>query len=441
MRSIDAVVEFEAPVGPIRGHRRGDVVQASGIPYARAERFAAPTPEPDWTEPFDARHPSPASPQPPATLEHVIGEQSGGLTQREHCRHLSVTAPADRADDEQLPVMVWIHGGSYVSGAGDAPIYDPSVLAAEQRVVVVTVTYRLGLLGYLGGGGERMANLGLLDQLEAFRWVQRNIAAFGGDPRRVTAFGQSAGGDAVLHLMATEGARQLFSRAIVQSAPLGVFRGRARMSAAMLAASRDLTAETPIADVVAAQAAVLTAGSTFGMPSLMPFGIQYGHAPLPAEREVRRRWASVAPDIPLLIGTTAQETNLFITAVPALERLAALPLVGGPLAAALSAIMTQLVYEAPARRFVRAYRAAGGRALRYRFTWSARRNRYRSSHAIEVPFVFGTEQLATTLLPYDGADLPELRRVGTAVRTVWADFARGEGLRATPLARKVLKLY
>lgn len=440
MDSIDAVVEFAPPVGPVRGHRRNAVVRATGIPYARAGRFAAPTPEPDWTEPFDASRPSPASPQPPATLEHVIGEQSGGLPQREHCQHLSITAPADRADDEQLPVMVWIHGGSYVSGAGDAPIYDPSVLAAEQRVVVVTVTYRLGLLGYLGGG-ERTANLGLLDQLEAFRWVQRNIAAFGGDPRRVTAFGQSAGGDAVLHLMATEGARQLFSRAIVQSAPLGVTRGRARMSAAMLAASRHLTADTPIADVVTAQAAVLTAGSTFGMPSLMPFGIQYGYAPLPAEREVRRRWASVARDIPLFIGTTAQETNLFITAVPALERLAALPLVSGPLATALSAIMTQLVYEAPARRFVRAYRAAGGRVLRYRFTWSARRNRYRSSHAIEVPFVFGTEQLATTLLPYRGADLPELRRVGTAVRTVWADFARGVRPRATPAAREVLKLY
>ena len=124
-------------------------------------------------------------------------------------------------DGERLPVMVWLHGGSYTSGSGDLAIFDPAVLVAETRVIVVSVTYRLGLFGYLSTSTGRPANLGLLDQIEAFRWVQRNIASFGGDPGRVTAFGQSAGGDAVAHLMATPDAASLFQRAIIQSAPAG----------------------------------------------------------------------------------------------------------------------------------------------------------------------------------------------------------------------------
>ena len=117
------------------------------------------------------------------------------------------------------PVLVWIHGGSYTSGSGDLAIFDPARLVAENRVIVVSVTYRLGLFGFLATGNGRPANLGLLDQLEAFRWVRRNIAAFGGDPDRVTAFGQSAGGDAIAHLMAVPEAPALFRRAIIQSDP------------------------------------------------------------------------------------------------------------------------------------------------------------------------------------------------------------------------------
>ncbi|WP_165689049.1 carboxylesterase family protein, partial [Mycobacteroides abscessus] len=99
--------------------------------------------------------------------------------------------------------------------------------------VFVSVTFRLGILGFLGDGESVPANLGLLDLAESLRWVQRNIAAFGGDPDLVTVFGQSAGGDAAAHLMISEGTAGLFRRAIIQSAPLGLSRGRARMNRAM----------------------------------------------------------------------------------------------------------------------------------------------------------------------------------------------------------------
>jgi para-nitrobenzyl esterase len=115
-------------------------------------------------------------------LDDVLGTRYGELPGSEDCQNLSITVPADLAPGELLPVMVWIHGGSYTTGSGDLAIFDPAVLVAETRVVVVSVTYRLGLFGFLATHSGRPGNLGLLDQLEAFRWVQRNVAAFGGDP-------------------------------------------------------------------------------------------------------------------------------------------------------------------------------------------------------------------------------------------------------------------
>ena len=418
---------FSPPSGPIRGRREGPVLRATGIPYARAERFGRPQPLADRTadDVFDALEPSPAAPQAPTELIDALGDQTGGLPLREDCQRLSITVPAGRGDDGPLlPVMVWVHGGGYLSGAGDLPIYDPAVLAAEQDVVVVTVTYRLGVLGYLGDGVGRPANLGLLDQLSAFEWVRRNIAAFGGDPARVTAFGQSAGADAVLHLMATGRARELFSRAIVQSAPLATRGDRAKLTAAMSAASAHLTPYTPEADVLRMQADALDAARGFGRFSLMPFAPQPGADPLPSEREIAERWLEQAAGIPLLIGMTAEETRLFLPRLPALQKLRALPPLHAVISSVLDAAVSAFVYGRPARRLARDYRRAGGTALRYVFRWRAN-DLYRASHAIEVPFVFGTEAVAAPLAPYAGARAEDLTAVGVRVRGLWGSFAHG----------------
>ena len=225
---------FRCAAGTVVGRRDGEVVRAIGIRYARAERFEAPTAQPWADEPIVATAWAPACPQTrePITDGAWGTGHLGSLRYDEHCQHLSVTAPADATVGEVLPVMVWIHGGAYVIGAGDAPITDPAHLVAEERVVVVAITYRLGIFGFLGGQG-RPANLGLLDLIEALRWIQLNIAAFGGDPGNVTLFGQSAGGDAIAHLMIADGARGLFGRAIIQSAPLGISAGRDAMTASM----------------------------------------------------------------------------------------------------------------------------------------------------------------------------------------------------------------
>ncbi|MFE5342070.1 carboxylesterase family protein [Isoptericola sp. NPDC056578] len=428
------MLRFTPPCGPVDGWADDDVVRATGIPYARADRFERPVPVPDRVAPYEATQWSPACPQAPVPfLEEVLGAPGAGVPGDEHCQRLSVTMPADLpADvrpDDRLPVMVWIHGGSYTSGAGDLPIMDPRPLVAEQRVVVVSVTYRLGLLGYLGDGGpERPANLGLLDQLEALRWVHRNIAAFGGDPGRVTVFGQSAGGDAVAHLLAVPAAAALVSRAIVQSAPLGISRGRARMNAAMARAAAGISPRTPVADVVAAEARVARAATGAGLRAAMPFGTQYGHDPLPPEDEVDAAWDAAAPQVALLVGSTAEEARLFVRRIPAVRRLAALPVVGPGMRRAMVAAVTAAVYGRPARRFAARHAAAGGTAYRYVVTWGAPGNPWGAAHTVDLPLLFGDEKAWATAALTDGASWDDLQRSARRVRAVWGAFARGEDL-------------
>lgn len=422
---------FAPPCGPVVGWTDADarVVRATGIPYARAERFEAPSPVADWSEPLEASQWSPACPQAPVVfLERVLGSDLDAQATDEHCQNLSVTLPEDVHPRESLPVMVWIHGGSYTSGAGDVPVMDPAPLVAEQRVVVVTVTYRLGLFGYLGGGPGRPANLGLLDQVEAFRWVQRNIAAFGGDPARVTAFGQSAGGDAVAHLMATPGASGLFGRAIVQSAPLGIARGRRAMNAAMLAAARDVTAQTPAAEVVAQQSRVAGAAKGSGLRAAMPFGSQYGHAPLPAEDDVDAAWDATAPDVDVLVGHTSEEARLFVREVPAVRRAVALPVVGRLVQRGLVAALTAAVYGRSSRRFARRHARAGGRAHHYVLSWAAPGNPWGAAHTVDLPLLFGDEKAWARAELVEGATWEQIQSAGREVRAVWGAFARGEDL-------------
>ncbi|GAB2599017.1 carboxylesterase family protein [Kocuria himachalensis] len=423
---------FAPPCGPVRGWTDGEVIRATGIPYATAGRFTAPAPATDWTEPLDATAPAPACPQVRSPfLEEVLGGAMGALPRDEHCQRLSVTLPHHVAAGEVLPVMVWIHGGSYTTGAGDAAIMDPAQLVAEQRVVVVSVTYRLGLFGYLGSGHHRPANLGLLDQLEALRWVRRNITAFGGDPHQVTAFGQSAGADAVAHLMATPEATSLFRRAILQSPPLGITRGRAAMNEAMNQAAEIVTADTPVAEVVALQAEVTAHAAAFGLMGAMAFGTQYGHHPLPDEEEIEAAWDRVAPHIDVLIGHTTEEARLHIPTATTLQRWIRLPVVGALIRRAVVSYVTAAVYSIAIRRFATRHTRAGGTAHTYQISWAAAGNEYGAAHAIDLPLLFGHEHTWAGTGLVAGADWEEIDAHGRQIRRLWADFARG-----TPLNEK-----
>ncbi|WP_447893843.1 carboxylesterase family protein [Vreelandella sp. GE22] len=415
---------FKAPAGEIIGWYDRGVIRATGIAYARTERFCPPTDEPPATATIHATRWAPAAPQNTIPeLNEALGVAADEFHASEGALHLSVTVP-ENPSKAPRPVMVWIHGGSYVFGAGDLAVFDVRPLALEQDVIVVSVTYRLGLLGFLGGYAGRPANLGLLDMISALRWVNTNIAAMGGDPGNVTLFGHSAGGDAAAHLMIAEGVEGLFQRAIIQSAPLGISRGRAKMTAKMGKKAAELESDAPLDEVLRVQTKVAEAARGFGMKAAMPFGTQYGHYPLPAETDIDQAWRRAAEKFDVFIGTTAEETALFLVMSPGLTRLRHTPLVGEAITRAMVAATTRKVYQRDAHRFARRHAQAGGHAFVYRLDWNKGRTPFGAAHTIDLPLLLGEPanwQYADIVKHVDETTLLEH---GQRLRKLWADFAR-----------------
>ncbi|MEH0467632.1 carboxylesterase family protein [Streptomyces sp. B21-097] len=200
--------------GPVRGAAHDGYRTFDGIPYAAPPvgrlRWAAPRPAVPWSGVLDGTRPASACPQP-------AGEVPGGSTD-EDCLRLNVTTPDGTPSTRLRPVVVWLHGGGFTTGAGGS--YDARRMATRGDVVVVTVDYRLGALGFLAHGGLPSSGVfGLADQQAALRWVRSEIGAFGGDARNVTLAGESAGGYSVCAQLASPAAAGLFDRAIIESGP------------------------------------------------------------------------------------------------------------------------------------------------------------------------------------------------------------------------------
>lgn len=213
----------KTPQGALRGISVESNVRAfRGIPYALAptgeRRWQPPVPAPDWQGVRDAAAPGPACMQPQSQNTSVYSETLEAMS--EDCLSLNVWAPQDAS---KAPVMVWIHGGSLLTGYSGSPFYDGTKLAGK-GVVVVSINYRLGVFGFFAhpeltaeSPHNASGNYGLLDQIEALKWVQRNIASFGGDPENVTIFGESAGALSTMYLLASPLAEGLFDKAIAES--------------------------------------------------------------------------------------------------------------------------------------------------------------------------------------------------------------------------------
>ena len=249
----DAVVRTQS--GSVEGLAQGNVLSFKGLRYAAAPvgelRWRAPQPVVPWEGTRQARERGASCIQKP---ELSIAAGAGDPRPiDEDCLFLNVwtprTAPAAR-----LPVMVWIHGGALIMGSGGLPVYDGAAFA-QRGAVLVTLNYRMGALGFFNHPGlakadpETPINFGLLDQIAALQWVQRNIAAFGGDPGNVTIFGQSAGAESVLALFASPLAKGLFHKGIAQS-PYGIpshTLAKARATAAKVATALKLNGENATA--------------------------------------------------------------------------------------------------------------------------------------------------------------------------------------------------
>ncbi|MFI6743881.1 carboxylesterase/lipase family protein [Nonomuraea sp. NPDC050451] len=445
--------------GAVRGLRRGDVAAFLNIPYAApprgADRFAPPQPREPWDGVRDATVPGPNAPQSERKLGSVdMSPYFGpGWSRGEDYLTVNVWTPA--ADGGDLPVMVFVHGGGFVAGSTRSAMYDGSAFARD-GVVLVTLNYRLGIAGFLDIPGAP-ANRGLLDVVAALRWVQENIAAFGGDPHNVTLFGQSAGATIVGGVLATTEAAGLFRRAIVQSGSgLGAFTTEqaARVTdaaAEALGIEPHVDAFADISDDRLVEAASRLAGidlrtESHGDPliGLSPFSLVLDTQP--AESVA----AGLSADIDLLIGTNAEEGNLYLVPMdkyttstagdvddaaarshPEPARLVETYRKARPEASfgeLRSAIMGDALFGAGSWALAGAHAAhAASATYAYEFAWRSHAldGELGATHAVELPFVFDLAHLPHLHGPAAllGPDQPPAD-LAARMHETWVRFAR-----------------
>ncbi|AQW48727.1 carboxylesterase/lipase family protein [Streptomyces violaceusniger] len=417
--------------GAVRGRQEEHATVFRHIPYAApplgATRFAPPTPHPRWDGVRDATAAGPTAPQPKRDafgdldMSPYFGQ---GWVPGEDYLAVNVWTPDTTRDD--LPVMVFVHGGGFVAGSTRSELYDGTGFARD-GVVLVTLNYRLGVPGFLHLP-DAPDNRGLLDVIAALRWVEENIAAFGGDRSRVTLFGQSAGATIVGAVVADPRAEGLFQRAIIQSGNgLGAFapaqadrvtQALARiLGTAPTAAALASVPDERFVEAMPQLAGIdLTVDGHFDpLIGLSPFSLVLDQQP--AEAVTAGRGAG----IDLLLGTNTEEGNLYLAPLghlassteedvhavaarshPAPQKLVEVYRRERPGASAgelRSAIMTDALFGAGTRRLAAAHaQHPSARTHVYEFAWRSRAldGRLGATHVMELPFVF------------DRTDLPRL---------------------------------
>ena len=446
--------------GRLRGVRQRDVVRFLDIPYAAAPigalRFCAPEPHSLWEGVRDATTKGPSAPYPNVAfdaldLEPLVGK---GWDKGDDFLNLNIWAPAEA---EKAPVMVFIHGGGFTGGAAMAPVQDGTAFARD-GVVLVSITYRLGIEGFLPIEGAP-TNLGLRDQIAALEWVRANVPAFGGDPENVTIFGESAGAMSVADLLASPLAEGLFRRVIIQSGHGSMVRTRGvterltRKIAKILGVSPTLAGFRSVAIEAGLDALLKVSKPTtridlrgadgrdpaYGLSRFLPI-VGDDVIPIPPLEAVR---GGAGKGVDMLIGSNAEEMNLYFVPTGVKRKIGKLlswfvlsrsvRQAGKILAAygkartgrrpgeVLSAAMSDLAFRWPARAFAAAHR---GRTHVYDFGWrsSAFEGELGACHAVEMPFVFDT--LATGAGPkgFLGENPPQA--LADHMHRIWVDFAR-----------------
>lgn len=412
------------PHGPVRGRVEDGLAVFRAVPYAAPpfgeHRFQPPQPPTPWTEPRDCLELGATAPKPPyrAVVHHLLPEP---VVDGEDCLHVNVWTPDV---DASLPVFVWIHGGSFQNGSNAVPVYDGAAFARD-GVVAVTVNYRLGVDGFarLAGAPD---NRGLLDQVAALEWVRDSIAAFGGDPSRVTICGESAGAMGVTTLTAMPAARGLFHRVIAQSGAGHhvVHPGTADLISAALAEllgvepTAEAFAGVPVPELLAAHNLLVERVGLDPDPAkwgevaanMMPFEpVVDGVSLLGVPHDVIA--AGDGADVDVLIGTNDDEHALFLypvlDVVPEDRVRLVLALFGAEDGAyetyvertgssrpgdVMVAGLTDWFFRLPALRLAEARLALGRSTHVYEFGWRSPGlgGVLRACHALEIGFVFDT---------------------------------------------------
>jgi para-nitrobenzyl esterase len=438
-------------LGALRGAREDGIAAFRGVPYAAPpvvdRRFAAAAPAIGWSGLRDATRHGPIAPQLASRLNVAMGDFA--RPQDEDCLTLTICTPAP--DGKARPVVVWLHGGAWISGAGSLDWYDGAHLVRDGDIVFVGVNYRLGALGWLHRPGIVDLEAGTSDMIAALRWVREHIAAFGGDPGCVTAMGQSAGASSIGRLLMLPEARTLFRRAILQSGGFG--RGTYSSAMAMERADQLLrlldidpnsgdalarlrTVEVARLLVAQGQLARMNARFAQTMPPFMPV--------LPAatmQWEMLDAIAGGAHGKQILIGATADEGHAWFAADPAMQdppHDAVLARFGGAEALAryrarrpggnaadlLADLATDETFVMPAMHLAAAFAQRGGTAYAYMFDWAPPGSRFRACHCIDLPFVFGTFDAWSHAAMLEGGDATQMAALSAAMRRAWIAFVR-----------------
>lgn len=445
--------------GAVRGLRSAGVLRFRGVPYAAGpvgdRRFRLPEPCPGWTGVRDATAPGPNAPHevkafPGLDVAPLIGT---GWVKGDDYLNADIWLPDD--DRTGRPIMVFIHGGAFVLGSSVAPVQDGTAFARD-GVALVSITYRLGIEGFLPVEGAP-CNLGLHDQIAALKWVRTNAEALGGDADNITVFGESAGAMSVASLVASPLAQGLFRRAIIQSGhgsmvrPVPVARRLTNKIARMLKVVPDADGfrSTRIEDGLKALEKVMLPTTridlrddqgrepAYGLSKFLPV---FGDEVLP-ERPLEALRKGVGRDIDVLIGTNREEMNLYFvpTGVRAklsgwlarlvlgrVERksgkiLKAYRQKGEGAGWTFTRALSDLVFRYPARQFAAAH---AGRTHVYEMEWHspASGGELGACHGIELPFVFDT--LASTTGPEGLTGQAPPQALADRVHGLWVQYAR-----------------
>ncbi|MBN2971794.1 carboxylesterase family protein [Roseomonas aeriglobus] len=446
-----------APAGTLEGTTENGLTIFRGIPYAQPPvgplRWKPPVALPAWDGVRQAKRFGQACVQP---RERNLGIYTNPPQQMgEDCLTLNVWAPKDV---QKLPVLVWIHGGALVSGYSHEQMYDAARMAGT-GMIVVSINYRLGILGYLAhpelsaeSAEGTSGNYGLRDQIAALEWVKRNIAAFGGDPANVTIAGESAGGLSVMHLMASPAARGLFAKGIAQSAymvstPELKTAAHGTPSAETTGTTiATMLGATTLADLRAMDATKLA--STALAKGYVPWGTIDGKL---LTRQLVDTWdrGEQAP-VPLIAGFNAGEVRSMRVLLPpapadAAAYEATIRARYGDLAdpfltlypashigESMLATARDALYGWTSQRLAIGQTAIGQRGYLYLFDHgypAADDNGLHAFHASEIPFVFGTADKTPPMWPKVPDTLAE-RRLSDAMLGYWTSFAKT----GTPIA-------
>jgi para-nitrobenzyl esterase len=428
---------IETKFGKVKGNYQGGLYVFKGIPYATPPigklRWLPPQPVQPWKGLRQAQNFGRVAPQNTGELDRVFPEFAVKEPQGEDCLYLNIWSPG--LDDGRRPVLFWIHGGAFSMGSGSTPLHDGRTLASRGNVVIVTINYRLGPLGFLnlnevtGGKIPATGNEGLLDQIAALEWVRENITSFGGDPDNVTVFGESAGGMSIGCLLAMPRTRGLFHKAILQS---GVGNTAVPLEEAVSVAQEFLdTLGLKKADVdalqgfkverlLSAQMELLLKIQKRGFPQRITITAPVIDGKTIPELPLHAIHKGSGGNISTIVGCTREEWKLFGILEPNLSKLDEAGLFRrcqrlGPAEKVrglieeyrnararrgedtspreiLSAIETDLMFRVPGIRVIEELCRYNPHTYSYLFTWKSpiQGGILGACHALDVGFVFGT---------------------------------------------------